>query len=289
MRRRRFLQIAAAAAFGPSVARAEARWSGIAMGAEVEVQLRGPGAGQALDGLPSLLNRLEAVFSLYRPSELVAVNAAGGGAVSGWMAEVLALSDQVHHATAGAFDPTVQPLWRALAEGGDVAAARGLVGWGRVRLGAPLRLGPGQQLTFNGIAQGFAADVVAAHLAARGFDEALVNMGEYAAIGGPYRLGIADPAAGILAEWHVTGGAVAASSPMATRVGGQAHIQHPRGLPPLWSTVAVEAGQAALADALSTALVFHDRAAVQAIAERLPGVRRVALVDWQGGLETIRP
>ena len=37
----------------------------------------------------------------------------------------------------GAFDPTVQPLWLALATGGDAHAARRPIGWDRVHLSRP--------------------------------------------------------------------------------------------------------------------------------------------------------
>ena len=91
-------------------------------------------------------------------------------------------------------------------------------------------------------------DLVRDHLAAHGFTSALVNIGEYAALGGPFRLGIADPVAGMLAESVLTQGALAVSSPQAMQIGGQGHILHPQGQPPRWSTVAVEADSAALAD-----------------------------------------
>lgn len=285
MRRRRFLQIAAACCVaGPAQA---AGWQGVALGADVAVQLDGPGAEAALAEVPGLLARIEAVFSLYRDSELSRINAAGGGVPSRWMAEVLALADRLHGLTGGVFDPTVQPLWRALAEGGDGTAARAVIGWDRVVLAPDLRLAPGQALTLNGVVQGWASDLVRDWLAARGFTRALVNIGEYAALGGPFRLGIADPVAGILAERHLSGGALATSSPGAMLVGGQGHILHPKGYGPRWSTVAVEADSAALADGLSTALVFADRAGVAAVRAQVPEVRAVVLVDFNGDLQVI--
>jgi thiamine biosynthesis lipoprotein len=140
-------------------------------------------------------------------------------------------------------------------------------------------------LTFNGIAQGFGADVVKAHLAAHGFAHALIDIGETAALGGPFRLAVEDPVHGPLATRTLTGTAIATSSPGATLVNGQPHILHPRGLPPLWSTVSVEATSAALADALSTALVFLTTDRIAAL--RHPGLIRVTLVDPDGNLTTI--
>ena len=178
----------------------------------------------------------------------------------------------------------MQPLWRALAEGRDPGPARALIGWGRV-MRAPLRLSPGQALTLNGIAQGYAADRVRAVLIRAGYEMALVDMGEFAAIGGPFTLGIADPDLGLCATRRLTGTAIATSSPGALRLGGQGHILGPRGQPALWSTVAVEAESAAIADGLSTAFCLMPEAAIRAALARLPG--RATLVSPSGDLSTI--
>ncbi|MFN7225324.1 MAG: FAD:protein FMN transferase [Paracoccaceae bacterium] len=289
MKRRRFLQVTAAALAMPNMARAETVWHGVALGADATLRLMGPSerAQAALIGLASVLEKVEATFSLYRPSELTALNAQGRATPSSWLRQVVDLADRLHGLTEGAFDPSVQPLWRALAEGRDPEAARAHVGWDRVQLAPDIILNQGQALTFNGIAQGFATDLVRDHLARQGFDHALINIGEYAALGGPFHLGVADPLAGLLAEWTVRSGALAVSSPFGTALAGQAHILHPKGLSPLWSTVAVEADTAALADGLSTALVFSTAAQVATLKAALPQVRRVALVDAAGNLETV--
>lgn len=281
MNRRRFLQIVAAAAVVGRPAQA-AEWRGTALGADVAVLLRGPGADAALADLPGLLAQIEGTFSLYQPSELTAINAAGGGQPSALMTRALDLCDRLHGLTGGAFDPTVQPLWRALADGGDVAAAQAAVGWHRVTRTPDLRLAPGQALTLNGMAQGLAADLLRDWLAARGFRQALVDMGEQAALGGPFRLGIAEPDGALLGTATLRGTALAVSSPGALHIGGRGHILHPAGLPPRWTTVAVEADSAALADGLATALVFADAAAVPALRRAEPGLRRVWLADAHG-------
>lgn len=287
MNRRRFLAITASALALPQGAQAETVWQGIALGADAELRLTGPAdrAKAALAGVQALLERVEATFSLYRPSDLTRLNMAGAIKPSDWFRQVADLSTTLHHLTDGAFDPSVQPLWLALASGHKPDASS--IGWSRVQIGAQITLAPGQALTFNGIAQGFATDLVRAHLAQHGFDHALINIGEYGTLGGPFRLGIADPAAGILAQWQITNGALAASSPRATLVAGQPHIQHPKGLPPLWSTVAVHAESAAVADGLSTALVFLTRAQIAAIKATRPDLHRVALVDALGNLESL--
>jgi FAD:protein FMN transferase len=269
MKRRRFLQISAATLAGlPSAGRADgghqASWRGLALGAEVSVTLTGGDAARAeavLSALPCRLRGIEAEFSLYDPaSALSALNRDGYlTRPSPAFAEVLNLCDRLHAATGGLFDPTVQPLWEALSTGQGRAAARALIGWSRVdRSAGRIKLAAGQRLTLNGIAQGYATDLVRADLAAAGYGRALVNIGEYAALGGPWRIGIADPEFGRLAERRLSDGAIATSSARATLVGGQPHILHPRGGRIHAATVSVEADSAALADGLSTALILAE-------------------------------
>lgn len=286
MNRRRFLAITAAALL-PGTARAETLWQGIALGAEATVTLTGPRtqAEATLASLPALLNAIEDEFSLYRPaSTLSRLNAGNPVPPSPAFADLLTQCDLLHEATEGAFDPSVQPLWRALATG---TAAQIPIGWQHIPRGTPLRLHAGQALTFNGIAQGHATDAVAAHLAAHGFTHALIDMGELAALGGPFRIGLMDPDAGLTGTATLTSRAIATSSPRATLVAGQPHILHPQGLPPLWSSVTVEADTATLADALSTALVFHDARSITRIRPRLPGTHRIWVTDRHGNLTRI--
>lgn len=285
MNRRRFLSLSAAALLpAPAVAHS---WRGRALGADVDVTLTGPGAQAALDTIPILLHGIEAQFSLYRDSALTRLNADGHLVPDAMFADLCDLCDRLHRATDGLFDPTVQPLWRALATGAPTLPARSAIGWHRVTLGGRISLDNGQALTFNGVAQGFAADIVRAHLTAHGFTQALVNMGEYAALGGPFTVGIDDPAAGQIGRTRITGVALATSSPGSLLVGGQPHILHPKGQPARWSTVTVQADSAALADGLSTALVFATRDQTRRIRDRLAGVQTITLIDTAGDLTTI--
>lgn len=275
MKRRRFLQITAAALLARPAEAAE--WRGIALGADAQVTLTGPGADATLAELPALLDRIEATFSLYRRSELTRLNADGRIRPSQWMADAMSLCDRLHGLTDGAFDPTVQSLWRALAEGRDVVAAKERIGWRHLHLGPPICLGPGQALTLNGMAQGYAADLARDWLAARGFTRAMVNLGEVAALGGPFRIGLADSGDITLADT-----ALAVSQPDALLIAGQPHILHPRGTAPRWTMTAVEAESAALADGLSTALVFASADQALAIKAAVPTVRRIWLADGGG-------
>ena len=291
MKRRRFIRLAAAFACAPALAQA-AEWRGIALGARVSVTLHGPrdATDAALSALPRRLARVERLFSLFDPdSALSFLNRQGGiGRAPAEFLDLLRQADRAHHLTDGLFDPTVQPLWQALALGTDPAAARRLIGWQRVSIDALgwVRMAPGQALTLNGIAQGFATDLVRQDLAALGFDSALVDIGEQAALGGPFRLTLEDPRHGALGQRTLNGGAIATSSPGALMLGTQAHILAPDGRAPLWSTLSVEAPSATLADALSTAAVFMDRAALERLKARA-GLTRITAVTATGDLLTL--
>ncbi|MWB76431.1 FAD:protein FMN transferase [Pseudooceanicola sp. 216_PA32_1] len=286
MNRRRFLTIAACAAVLPVGARA-VDWRGQVFGADARITLTGPGdAAAALNAVRGELRRLEALFSLHDPgSELSRLNRAGRlERASPDMRAILAECDRAWRLTGGAFDPTVQPLWRALAEGRDPRPAADAVGWDGVRMrDGAVSMRPGQALTLNGIAQGYAADRVAALLAGRGYRDALVDMGEMAALGGPFRVGVADPVQGLLAQETLRDAAIATSSPGAMSLGAGGHILGPSGQVPLWSTVSVMADSATRADALSTALCLCDRATAHRLL-RDGMARRILLVDEAGNL-----
>lgn len=291
MRRRRFLQIAASALAMPGPAAAETRWQGVALGAEVSVILRGDrdAAERALARIGALLAALEAEFSLFAgDSTLSRLNTTGRARPSAAFLALAHAAGAVHRLTGGLFDPTIQPLWRALAEGRPTDLAHEAIGWHRVQLGATeIRLDPGQALTFNGIAQGYAADRVRALLADAGFAEALVDMGEHAAIGGPWEIGIEDPVHGLLGRRRIEGTALATSSPGAMTVGGMPHILAPDGRAPLWSSVTVEARTATLADGLSTAFCFLDAPAIARLKAAEPALRSVTLISRAGDLSTL--
>ncbi|WP_299614584.1 FAD:protein FMN transferase [uncultured Tateyamaria sp.] len=288
LNRRRFLSICATFVAAPALAQPHA-WTGRAFGAEVSIQLHGPSAevGPALAEMQALITEIERLFSLYDPaSDLVQLNSGGALRMSARFAELVTLADRAHRLTGGLFDPTVQPLWRAIAEGADVNTARALIGWDRVSVvGRDVRLDSGQALTFNGIAQGYATDLVSQMLRDRGFHQTLVNIGEYRGIGGPWRLGLTDPTYGLLATRTIENGAVATSSPLATPIGPHGHIVHPFQAP-IWSTVSVEADTAAMADALSTGLALADMDLVRKV-RATPGVRRITLVDQAGDLASL--
>ncbi|MDD7970984.1 FAD:protein FMN transferase [Roseinatronobacter alkalisoli] len=300
--RRRFLSIAACVAVAGSgrhepATAARVTWRGTALGADVSITLDGPEdlTRPALARARLEIDAYEARFSLFRAnSELVRLNAHGHlpDLDARWH-DMLALCDRLHRETNGLFDPTIQPLWLAYAAGGVPDEARASVGWDRVTLPDAarrgVRLGAGQALSFNGIAQGAATDAVRKVLQAAGMTRVMVDIGEVATLGGPWHLGASDPDQGHFSTVQLDDMAMAVSSPAALRLDNTAHhILHPHGpAHPRWSSVAVIARSAAIADGLSTAACFMDKAALRSCAMRLGGIDRVLLLDRHGACETI--
>src|SRR5258707_14554982 len=156
--------------------------------------------------------RLERIFSLYRTdSEISRLNEAGrlikpSPELRGLIEE----SQRLGELSGGAFDISVQPLWRLyeahfwshteiqrdiLARAHDVA--RGFVDFRQIESGAGA-IGfarAGMAITLNGIAQGYITDAITDMLRNEGFESAVVDLGEYRTIGQhpdghPWRVGI---------------------------------------------------------------------------------------------------
>ena len=279
--RRRAITIFAAVMVIPGSAMGEPdlpmhTWKGQALGARATLRLAHPDAAKISARVASEIDRLEDVFSLFRPqSALSRLNRqASLEAPPFELLQCLSLAGQVHDATQGRFDPTVQPLWRVYAEAAiaghaprakELARARDAIGWDDVRL-APNRitLRHGMALTLNGIAQGFIADRLADLLASEGLDNILIETGEFRALGDAPD-GKAWPVQ-LAAGGHVPliGRALATSAPLGTSFGkgasGQSHILDPkRGVPvpSHWREISVSAKSAGLADALSTAACLY--------------------------------
>lgn len=275
MNRRRFLTITAAA-FATPLHAATPVWQGTALGSAASIRLAGPAqhSSRLWRKVESELTRIEATFSLHRDSALTRLNRDGHLAYPGPdLLALIALATQVHTATAGAFDPSIQPLWLATASDTDPAQAE--TGWQRLHTTAEeLRLDPGMALTFNGIAQGHAADSIAALLRAEGYNNVLIDMGEIMGLGpAPWQAAIADPTGQTLAEIPLQNRALATSSPRGTVIGANLpHILHPTRRPQ-WSTVSISAPSAALADALSTAACLLSRAEIITALSHFPEAR----------------
>ncbi|HET9068960.1 MAG TPA: FAD:protein FMN transferase [Amaricoccus sp.] len=280
--RRRALGLLAAAAGLPLALRATrataevVTWHGRALGAPATLILHHPDRGEAerlLAACAAELDRLEGIFSLYRPeSALSALNRSR--ALAAPPPELVGCLDdcrRFHTLTDGAFDPTVQPLWRLYADhfqaGGGVAgpspaaiaAARAAVGLDAVRSNAD-RIAltrPGMALTLNGIAQGWITDRIVELLRAAGVTSTLVDMGEIRGLGDndgrPWQVAVA----GTDARVPLADRAIAVSAPAGFAfdpAGRFTHIIDPRtgATPARWARVSVTAPTAAEADALST-------------------------------------
>ncbi|MBV7409215.1 FAD:protein FMN transferase [Maritimibacter sp. DP1N21-5] len=285
--RRRLLALSAAALV-PVPAKASTEWRGRAFGSDVSLSLTGQRqeVDRDLGNLLARMREIEATFTLYDPAGPMAwLNRKGQGALSPDLERILTTCATVHSATDGHFDPTIQSLWVALAENRE--PDQSLVDFSRVDVGGgAVRLSPGQALSFNGVAQGYAAQELRGMLAARGYRTARVDMGETAALGGPFRLGVEDPGAGRIAEITLANACAATSSPAAMTIGGRSHILHPQGGQPLWSSVTVIGPDATLADAASTAFCLMRAPDMEKAAQSL-GLSRVLLVDREGNLATL--
>jgi len=291
LNRRRFLMIAAATAAVPTGARAAktASWRGMALGAGASMKIAGLSKNDATPIFAAVeqeLLRLEQIFSIYRDdSEISRLNRDGVlKSPSAEFLQVLTLAGSLHHASGGAFDPTVQPLWLALAKGAsgdDLVKARDVVGWLHLEFDAErIRFhGPAGQhaLTLNGIAQGAITDRIAALLKSRGLHNVLIDMGEVAALGTNngqhWTVGISKPNDEVAKRLTLSDRAIATSAPEATLIGPDADLSHiiwPSGEKAVRKLVSVSAPNAALADGLSTALCLTDPAQNAALLSQFP-------------------
>ncbi len=324
--RRRFIAIAAACAGAAPLAPwaavrgqpAVSVWKGQALGALASMTLVHPDRALAqaqLQGCAAELERLENIFSLYRPgSALSRLNAAGELAHPPHeLVELLGFALSVARDSGGAFDPTVQPLYRlyadhfarpgAAAVGPSpraIAGALARVGFEAVELRAGrIRLRrPGMALTLNGVAQGFVTDRVADRLRAAGFDDVLVDLGEARALGHradgrPWQAALADPRrpARTLLELPL-GDAAGALPALATSAGAGTtfgpdprlhHLLDPRTGRSAnhHASVSVGATRATVADGLSTALSVLAPEQALALLARHPGTQ-AWMVDAHG-------
>jgi thiamine biosynthesis lipoprotein len=305
--RRRFIGITAAAAglagfSWAEMARAGAPatlWNGTALGGRASIRLHHPDPREAdrlIAEARSLIARLEKVFSLYDPdSALSRLNRAGS--LDAPPLDLVALLDRARGfsvETGGAFDPTVQPLWRlnaahfadpqVVSGPSEAAMAKALeaVGYDKLSISAE-RIAfarPEMAVTLNGIAQGYITDKVAGLLADAGLERALLDLGEIRPLGArpddaPWSIGIADPErpGSILTRIDVRERAVATSSPsgFAFDRGSQYHhLFDPRtgASRALHASVTVLAPDAATADALSTAFSQMPETAIGEILDR---------------------
>lgn len=295
--RRRFIGIVAAAsclAISPwAIRRAVAGslpeptiWRGIALGADAELRIHHANptfAQELIEQSIAEVHRLEKIFSLYQDdSSLSTLNRHGVlDSPPTDLLRLLSQSRQFSELTDGAFDPTVQPLWRVYADyfttpranpaGPDqslIVQALTQVDYRSIELDTThIRLSrPGMALTLNGIAQGYITDRIAELLNQAGLTHALIDMGELRGLDSgladpAWRVGLADPddPVQIFQTVELKNQALSTSGGYGTTfdtAGRFTHIFDPKtGMSqPLYRSVSVMADNATAADALSTAL-----------------------------------
>lgn len=293
MKRRRFLSIMAGAALPLHALPASAggmrtfQWTGTALGADASITFAGltqPQAQRLVEQLLAEIERLEALFSLYRnDSAVVRLNNVGRlDNPSHDMVRLLELCARLHRLTRGKFDPTVQPVWQLLARTGGSAGdamreeAVHRTGWQHVRFdrrSVAFARG-GMALTLNGVAQGYITDCIAQLLRGEGIANVLVRTGEISVLGErlpgrSWRVAIAEREDQPAEEFvELSDTAIATSSPRGLLLdpeGRTGHIVDPLtgGTPAFWRRVSVIHPSAAVADGLSTGFCLMPRGAIE--------------------------
>jgi len=287
-----------------------------AMGTVLEATLHIPDAARGRELLEAVFteaSRLDALLSRHASgSELVALNErAGQGvvAVSPLLAGLVARAHAESLRTDGAFDPTVGPLvalWTEAArrdrlpDAEELERARARVGPGRVRVSSDgIALEAGSALDLGGIGKGFALDRLVAQLRGGRVERALLSFGQSSiwALGAPpdqpgWRLLVRAPEGGMAGFVTLRDQALSVSGSFGqgSTIEGRrfGHVIDPRSGWPLLERrqALVIAPDAALAEALSTALLVLGEVEGMALVEATPGCEGL-LQDASGrGWET---
>lgn len=222
--------------------------------------------------------------------------------------DMLTAAHEIADLTNGAFDITVQPLWKLYENSyksgrppaqDEIAQVRGLIDYRNVAIdGARVQLAkPGMALTLNGIAQGYATERCLRALSEHGIANAFLDTGEIGVAGKrdgrqAWTAGIADPRrkGQYIALAKPLSGVLATSGDYATTFTedfSAHHIFDPKTLhsPTRMSSVSVLAQSGAYADALATAMMVMPLEDSLALARNLANVE-VLLVDKQGKISS---
>jgi thiamine biosynthesis lipoprotein len=259
--------------------------SGTAFGTIVTLSVTAGDAGAATACITAGFDEIRAIekaCSLFDPeSDVSMLNRHGAlNHPSPLLREILQLSDHYWRVTRGAFDPTVQALWNA-------EPNASLVGWRKVeashdRIALAQR---GMGLTFNGIAQGLAADRVLAAISRHGGIEATIDTGELGCRAeAAHRFGVAHPRrpGALVGYISISSGFLATSGDYATSFSADFshhHIIDPATgySPHELASVTVLAPTGAAADALATAFMVMGRDSSLRMAEVLAGVEMLLI------------
>lgn len=286
-------------------------WQGAVLGALSGMTLWHPNPAVARRAIGRMLveiERLESIFSLYRPdTEIVRLNR--DGRLSAPARDLVTVLDASRHIAAlsgGAFDPTIQPLWQLHAAEPDATTDRArldrvlaLVDHRAMEVGPrAIRLGkPGMAISLNGIAQGYITDRITDILGNEGFESAMIELGETRALGAapdgaPFPVSLIAPQApgAVAGMVPLSNSALSVSAGYGMTFGtaGRHHILDPatgesaRHL----LQAAVVAPRAMWADALSTAIYVSGIAAARTLLAASPGARAI-LTDAAGTTHAI--
>jgi thiamine biosynthesis lipoprotein len=250
---------------------------------------------------------VETLLTIFRESEVTDLNrraAAEEVVVSSPLATLLFRCARLHTATDGAFDVTATPLsrcWGFLRREGrvpsdaEIEEARAAVGMAHVLLD-PIRRAvafdrPGVEVSFGAIGKGYALDRMSAVLRQRGARRALLSAGSSSVlgIGGRGRGWPVDVRPSLASRtttrlW-IRDGAVGTSGAgeQSIVVDGRrfGHVIDPRNGRPAHGVLAasVVTGDAAAADALSTAFLIGGAPLARAYCETHPGTLAVLILE----------
>ena len=253
---------------------------------------------------------VDALMSVHQPrSQVYQLNLQGQlNQADPHFLKVLAYAAALSNQTGGAFDISVQPLWQAFSQAQAngqlptpqaLAQAQALVNWQGVKAqGDRIALAaPGMAITLNGLAQGYAVDLAMAALRAKGVAHALLDTGEFGAMGTkgqdqPWVLGIKNPRQtdDLAARVAMDGRALSTSGDYETRFSADFshhHIFDPStgDSPSTLASATVLAPTGMMADGLSTAFMVLGADKALALAASLPRVDAL-LIHKNGSQQT---
>jgi thiamine biosynthesis lipoprotein len=256
--------------------------TGHALGTQVKITLFHDDADlaeKAMNNAFAAIEQVEQLMSIYRPnSQLSQLNREGHlNSPHPDFLRVLETANHLSKRSKGAFDITIQPLWKLYYESSQrnaspnkkaIETALTKVDWHQLEI-SPQAITlhhPGAAITLNGIAQGYAADVACQALRSHGIHSALIDTGEIGTIGthvqkNEWTIGIKHPrnAEALLGLAALRGRCLATSGDYETRFSDDYqnhHLLDPRTgrSPEELSSVSVVAPTAMQSDLLSTAV-----------------------------------
>ncbi len=246
-----------------------------------------PNGRSAIQATFAEMKRLIAIFD-HRQSDSTLTQLNQQGYLSSPPPELTAVLTQaaaLGDLTGGAFDVSIKPMLDAVSAGKEPSAYKRFVDYRRIQLNDnAIRLEPGMAITLDGIAKGTVVDGAVIALRSSGYENILVEAGGDLMANGrsvesPWHIGIRHPrrAERLLAALPVSNQAVATSGDYMHAFSAdfsRHHILDPRRgrSPQQTASVTTLAPSAAMADALSTALMVMGVDEGLALAEQLANI-----------------